>query len=367
MDNNSKVEKEIGNEGGVSVETLDLAIVEALLQGENVIIPDFGYLELKELSESRRTVLFRTVDPEDSFMRSFSEESEKEKQQSVIYKSISKPLKEGEVVSLSRLGIFRPLKKADGSIRISYTLSPAFRRQLNGEAIGEVTHVKSQEENLPGQSIYDDAEFTHNIAYDREESEKEIVEKTADKSTQDIVENVISDEEMVATNNILEKKYYSETDTTSVEKEDKINKGKERKFSKVGDVIVPQDDNDETIVPRRKSIVGPLLIVAVCLLLLIIISSFFFFNSSKNEEQQQSFVMQESESVNLPLLAEKNYGNSAFWVYIYEANKERLQSPVNIPASVNLVIPDLSEYGVDPKDSLEIRRANMLSEIILKK
>ncbi|MCL1938749.1 MAG: hypothetical protein FWF52_10180 [Candidatus Azobacteroides sp.] len=82
-------------------------------------------------------------------------------------------------------------------------------------------------------------------------------------------------------------------------------------------------------------------------------------NKSTNLEQQQVVG-------SLPYLAEQNYGNPAFWVYIYEANRDKLTSPINIPAKIELEIPDLSEYNVDVKDSLEIKRAKVMSDMILK-
>ena len=63
-----------------------------------------------------------------------------------------------------------------------------------------------------------------------------------------------------------------------------------------------------------------------------------------------------------------HYGHSAFWVYIYEENKDKLSSPINIPKNISLVIPDLqTEYDVDVTDSMEIQRANILVDIVLRK
>jgi len=75
-----------------------------------------------------------------------------------------------------------------------------------------------------------------------------------------------------------------------------------------------------------------------------------------------------SEFISLPALSEQHYGHPAFWVYIYEANLDKIASPANIPKNTSLVIPDLkSEYDIDVTDSKEIQRANILSDIILKK
>ncbi|GHV30700.1 hypothetical protein FACS1894177_03740 [Bacteroidia bacterium] len=56
-----------------------------------------------------------------------------------------------------------------------------------------------------------------------------------------------------------------------------------------------------------------------------------------------------------------------FWVYIYEANRDKISSPVNIPTGTDLRLPDLWEdYKVDVMDSMEIKRAGILSDRMLK-
>ncbi|GHU81082.1 hypothetical protein FACS1894145_8030 [Bacteroidia bacterium] len=93
-----------------------------------------------------------------------------------------------------------------------------------------------------------------------------------------------------------------------------------------------------------------------------------------NSETESTQVIDQSnesaksyESIDLPSLAERKYGNRIFWVYIYEANRDKISSPVNIPAGINLRIPNLWEdYKVDVMDSMEIKRAEILSDVMLK-
>jgi len=107
-----------------------------------------------------------------------------------------------------------------------------------------------------------------------------------------------------------------------------------------------------------------LLIVAVIIIAVVIISAIYN-QSNKKIDDQDSL---DKSSIDLPTLAGHHYGNTAFWIYIYEANSDKLDSPVNIPSDVSLIIPDLkSEYGVDITDSMEIKRARGLAEILLKK
>lgn len=64
-------------------------------------------------------------------------------------------------------------------------------------------------------------------------------------------------------------------------------------------------------------------------------------------------------------LARKHFGHKAFWVYIYEENKQIIQNPDKIPIGTLLVIPDKSKYGIDMNDSTSIEKAREKAKIIL--
>ena len=68
----------------------------------------------------------------------------------------------------------------------------------------------------------------------------------------------------------------------------------------------------------------------------------------------------------LTLLALKYYGNKIFWVYIFEANKEKYPNPEFIPAGALLTIPQPSEYGINNNDQKSLSKAAELSAKILK-
>jgi nucleoid DNA-binding protein len=305
----------------------DSIIVEALLKGENVVIPDFGYLEPKSLS-GRQTVLFKSAGPQDAVMKQFSDESDRKGKNhlSAFYDAISAPLKEGQTVSLPDVGTFQPLKKADGTFRVSFTLSSALRKLLNGEQEKEtVTTVATA--------------TTKEEASENEVIKKPVVvEKTESETVKEPVTAVYTKPESVV------KPIF----TPPV-----------RKIAQKGDVIIPQDEEDKT---SKKNLVGILLVAAAIIAVLIVSLSILFQNKKEGD------VMSEPPSqgaTNLPYLAEQHYGNPIFWVYIYEANQDKLTSPVNIPVGVDLVIPDLSEYNVDVTDSMEIKRARVKSDLIL--
>ena len=115
-----------------NVEAAESFIVEALLKGENVIIPDFGHLELKSLGDNRKTVFFKEIGNDDSFLRIMP--ANKKKGSAVVddlHAIVSAPLKEGKTVNLSKVGIFKPKKLENGVTQVSFMLSTYMRELLN--------------------------------------------------------------------------------------------------------------------------------------------------------------------------------------------------------------------------------------------
>lgn len=63
----------------------------------------------------------------------------------------------------------------------------------------------------------------------------------------------------------------------------------------------------------------------------------------------------------LRTLATAYYGDPNYWVYIYQANKKNIANPHSVSIGTNLLIPNLSDYGVsDPKDPKAIQTAKNL-------
>jgi hypothetical protein len=276
------------------------------------VIPDFGYLELKSFSE-RGTVLFKATDPQDLPSTLFLEGLEGDDHLSVLLNNISNPLKEGKVVSMPHLGIFRPLKKEDGKFHISFTPSSSFRKSLNGEPVEEKTNPLPDSPTEIGSFV---------------EAKQELpVERT--------------NPEPISVQSNPKPAMFDDFDDKETEKYSPL------RFTKVQGAVF----------------------FASLLIVLVVIVYFVFFSKKGKEDvvSPEPLSQSSSQSINLVDLARENYGNSAFWVYIYEKNQDKLTSPVNIPKGVELVIPDLSEYNIDIKDTLEIVKANMRSEIILKK
>ncbi|WP_234367676.1 HU family DNA-binding protein [Parabacteroides pacaensis] len=67
----------------------------------------------------------------------------------------------------------------------------------------------------------------------------------------------------------------------------------------------------------------------------------------------------------LTLISLKYYGHKFFWVYIYEANKEIIKDPNNIPIGTVLKIPSPEIYGIDAKNKTALSKAAALQTRIL--
>lgn len=67
----------------------------------------------------------------------------------------------------------------------------------------------------------------------------------------------------------------------------------------------------------------------------------------------------------LTLISLKYYGHKFFWVYIYEANKDVVKDPNNIPIGTVLKIPAPDIYGINSKSKASISKAAALQTKIL--
>ena len=56
-------------------------------------------------------------------------------------------------------------------------------------------------------------------------------------------------------------------------------------------------------------------------------------------------------------IAQEYYGDRAFWVYIYEYNKERISNYNNIPVGTEIRLPLPRTYGINAKSASSIRKA----------
>ena len=66
----------------------------------------------------------------------------------------------------------------------------------------------------------------------------------------------------------------------------------------------------------------------------------------------------------LAAIAKRKYGHRAFWVYIYEENRERIHNPHNIPIGTRLSLPPAKKYNIDPNNTKSVEQALILSKSI---
>lgn len=62
----------------------------------------------------------------------------------------------------------------------------------------------------------------------------------------------------------------------------------------------------------------------------------------------------------------KHYGHKAFWVYIYEENKDIIPNPDNVAAGTVVVIPPAEKYAINAADTVAINKALKIADEIKK-
>lgn len=80
----------------------------------------------------------------------------------------------------------------------------------------------------------------------------------------------------------------------------------------------------------------------------------------QRRHQAEDIVLASGES--LAGIAERKYGHRAFWVYIYEENRERIPNPHNVAVGTALHLPSASKYGIDPNNTKSLNQALLLSK-----
>ena len=68
----------------------------------------------------------------------------------------------------------------------------------------------------------------------------------------------------------------------------------------------------------------------------------------------------------LTKFARQYYGHPHFWVYIYEANRDVIKDPNNVPLGISVKIPKLDARLVDPKRKESLNFALKLQAEYLK-
>ena len=68
----------------------------------------------------------------------------------------------------------------------------------------------------------------------------------------------------------------------------------------------------------------------------------------------------------LTIMSRRYYGNKNFWVYIYEANREHIPNPDDIPVGTLIKIPKLDPRLIDASNDRCIQKAKQLHDIYVK-
>ena len=313
-------------------EATELFIIESLLKKSRVIIPDFGHLELKTLGD-RRTVFFKPDIGSDSSWQLIPG----------VVDCISTPLKEEKTVNLPLIGIFRPVKRESNDIHISFTPAAYLRKILNEE-----------HENVVVEPAKDLNEHVEEINKAHTNNTKEIILESQKKSPR---------EEIFKIEHSVKLKTAEPVKNDDIALKPKSSTSNTLKNSQVGDIIVPQDDTYGKRKSRNLSGALWFIVIAITVVVFVVLAILWHKNNNTNEQIEP---VSQSESISLPALAEQHYGHPAYWIYIYDANSDKLNSPVNILKSVSIIIPDLKvEYDVDITDSLEIQRAIIYADMFL--
>ena len=322
----------------INLKEVELQIIESLLKRGKVVIPDFGHLEIKSFGD-KRTILLKSPEGNDSFYQLMSSISEKDKKDTnTLYKAISAPLKEGKTVNLPQVGVFRPVIRENGKIHLSFIPAISLKKLLNRdeeEEIEEIVNI-NEIETIPKIS---------KSLFELQKSEKD---KEKDKNKFGSGETV--------------RGYKWEEPVTP--QKSKFDSFPQEKRAPAID-IVKTDDQAE--IKRSRNFTGTLLLVVALIVLVVTVAINIVYQSGKKEDDKGEIIGPVESQFTLTSLAEQYYGHPAFWIYIYYANMDKLNSPINIEETVSLVIPDLkTEYNVDITDSTEIQRAKMSADNVLK-
>ena len=334
------------------IESMELFIIASLLKGKRVVIPDFGHLEVKSLG-GRHTILFKSSKNADSYSKAtmLTQDEEEKKNIAILYHAISIPLKEEKLVSLPQVGLFHPIKRENGEIQVSFMPS-SFIRKLLSEEDEKLKELGNKRDDIKAE-VYIYENKKDKARTDEVVNTKDEVAERIDEAT-----NKIGEEEKSKKSEIKEPVPLRTKDDAVFKPSTLV----AIKQSQSDVVVDSQDDNSG----KSRNLLGFLLIgIAVFAFLAVAAMTVHSRYAVANKKIDNKV---SNGSINLPLLAEQHYGNPVFWIYIYDANKDKLNSPINIPENVSLIIPDLKkDYDVDITDSLEVIRANILADYVLKR
>ena len=69
----------------------------------------------------------------------------------------------------------------------------------------------------------------------------------------------------------------------------------------------------------------------------------------------------------LAQIARRHYNEPEFWIFIYEANRDKIKDPSNLPVGMELTIPNLDERCPGMTKEQKLQEANKLKQLLLNK
>lgn len=117
---------------------IEKIILQGILDGNKVILPGFGYLEIVELP-NKKSVLFRN---------SKTTEDPVSTENAQLFESLSRSLKTGEKVRFPQVGTFQALKNEKDEYRISFVQSPELKNMLNQQTATQARPAGQRAETL---------------------------------------------------------------------------------------------------------------------------------------------------------------------------------------------------------------------------
>ena len=335
--NQSELSEYIGREATISPDTvfrkLEVSsqyIVGELSSGHNVSLPGIGVLTLRSFLSGRRTVSLLN---EETLSLPDMKHPLEEDSLKFLSQSIAAVLLKSESVNISDLGQFHP-EVRDNGIFASFTPAFALRNKLK---TGEASPAPAPEPSpIPRESAEDEADLTESAKApeDQEENPRPLVKPEEVRSN--------------PPGQSPTPRYH--TKRKAIEK---TPLQWQLPLWKIKPVY-------------RLYALGLAFLLVILFGLLLLRKSESNLPHSGKETPGSLLILGSSETgSNLLELAEKVYGHEAFWVYIYDFNRKTLPSPMNIESGTRIELPDLSLYGVNVRDTSEIRKALSLAEALL--
>lgn len=363
---------------------IESAILKTLLKGEIVVLPDLGYLEVVSIS-GKRSVLFRNIK---SKKENYSQEGYNQ-----IFEGLARSLTEKRMISIENIGSFTLISNSENEKRVSFIPSSELRLKINSSTTSlsetkeiisppklDTTKVSQKKIDLSptiGKETISPEKILKSIEEPREIDSLQYVDFQSERNLDELP---IKSKDKIDLNEIDIPKI---TDEQKSEERNDINVEVSVHDKKERDSITTiSSERDYTVPPlekpEKKKYFLSIPVVAWRVIALVIVGIAIVYVFNKNNTEQSVDVetgiwippdnnnpLDPNMTINLLDLAEKEYGNKVFWVYIFEANSGKINSPTGISPQIPITIPDLSEMNINPKDSLEIEKALIKGEEIL--